>query len=227
MNLELNEVLARNKDSFGLVIGLDYRNERTVVFDLSEDNKKLSKIDLGNPQEFENYLLEILKRQDAEIGIGKYAEDRTIYKHSKLFGKERTVHLGVDLWVKAGIPVFAPLNGKVHSFADNNQDGDYGPTIIIEHTLEGCEFYTLYGHLSRNSLQCLQKGKEVKKGQLIGYIGNYPENGNWPPHLHFEIITDMLGREGDFFGVASQDEQGYYLNLCPNPNLILGISVLD
>ena len=45
----------------------------------------------------------------------------------------RTIHLGMDLFIQEGSPVFAPLDGIVHSFANNNRKHDYGPTIILEH----------------------------------------------------------------------------------------------
>jgi murein DD-endopeptidase MepM/ murein hydrolase activator NlpD len=147
-----------------------------------------------------------------------------IYHRSNHFkGEEpRTIHLGVDIWTEAGTPVFAPLSGKVHSFRDNAGFGDYGPTIILEHLLDDTLFYTLYGHLSRASLAGLHQGQLFEKGAVLGEIGPYPENGDWPPHLHFQIITDMLGMEGDFPGVASVSKRNFYLSICPDPMLILG-----
>ncbi|MEP6913389.1 MAG: response regulator, partial [bacterium] len=46
-------------------------------------------------------------------------------------------------------------------------------------------------------------------------------NGDWPPHLHFQIIEDMRVHEGDYPGVCSISERAKYLNNCPNPDLIL------
>jgi len=57
------------------------------------------------------------------------------------------------LFAPAGTPVFAPLGGVVHAFADNSAPLDYGPVIILRHDVNGVTFYTLYGHLSRASLQ--------------------------------------------------------------------------
>ena len=54
-------------------------------------------------------------------------------------------------------------------------------------------FYTLYGHLSRDSLDGLSPGKPVRRGERIAYIGTHEVNGGWPPHLHLQIIGDMLG----------------------------------
>jgi 4-aminobutyrate aminotransferase-like enzyme len=88
-------------------------------------------------------------------------------------------------------------------------------------------FYTLYGHLSRNSLAGLRQGKVLKKGEKVGWIGTSSENGGWPPHLHLQIITDLLGLTGDFPGVALPGQRELWLSLCPDPNLILDIPEID
>ena len=84
-------------------------------------------------------------------------------------------------------------------------------------------WYTLYGHLSRDSLTGLRTGQRIKAGQEIGRIGPHPENGDWAPHLHFQLMTDLLGREGDFPGVAPPSQREVWLSLSPDPNLVLGI----
>ena len=88
------------------------------------------------------------------------------------------------------------------------------------------EWYTLYGHLSRDSLAELRPGQRIAAGEEIGRIGPYPENGDWAPHLHFQLITDLLGREGDFPGVAPPSQRRVWLSLSPDPNLVLGIPEL-
>ena len=133
----------------------------------------------------------------------------------------RRLHLGVDIWGPAGTKVMAPLNGIVHSFAFNNNDSDYGATIILTHHLDGVGFHTLYGHLSLNSLKNLHEGQLVSKGEVIGEFGMRFENGNWPPHLHFQIIADMQGWRGDYPGVCRFSERMQWLANCPDPNIIL------
>jgi 4-aminobutyrate aminotransferase-like enzyme len=63
----------------------------------------------------------------------------------------------------------------------------------------------------------------VGRGQRIGRIGSPPGNGDWPPHLHFQVVTDLLGRRGDFPGVAPASRRNVWLSLCPDPNLVLRI----
>ena len=133
----------------------------------------------------------------------------------------RRLHLGVDIWGPAGTKVMAPLGGIVHSFAFNNNDSDYGATIILTHHLDGIGFHTLYGHLSLNSLKNLYEGQPVTKGEVIAEFGMRFENGNWPPHLHFQIIADMQGWRGDYPGVCRFSERMQWLAACPDPNIIL------
>lgn len=156
--------------------------------------------------------------------MGGYGEERNIYDQSPLFAQEaRCIHLGVDLTLKPMTPLLAPLDGQIHSFQNNDQPFDYGPTIILEHDLgDNIRFYTLYGHLSTSSLNDLTVGKVIRKGGLVGYVGKKSENGGWNPHLHFQIISDMENKQGDYPGVASKAEAYDMLHRCPDPQLILG-----
>jgi len=58
------------------------------------------------------------------------------------------------------------------------------------------------------------------RGELIGITGNYPENGNWVPHLHFQCMLSTLGYSDDFPGVAYYRELDVWASLCPDPNLV-------
>jgi peptidoglycan LD-endopeptidase LytH len=133
----------------------------------------------------------------------------------------RRLHLGVDIWGPAGTKVMAPLPGIVHSFAFNNNDSDYGATLILTHNLDGTGFHTLYGHISLNSIKNLYEGQRISKGEVIAEFGMRYENGNWPPHLHFQLIADMQDWKGDYPGVCRFSERQQWLDGCPDPNLIL------
>ena len=201
------------------------RIDEFVRIDLSQTNEALKKLDTSNSEAFSEYVDQFLINNKAEVAIGGYNEARNIYKRSKNFNSkeldERFIHLGIDLWTKAGTPVYAPLNGQIHSFKNNLGEGNYGPTIILEHKLQDHIFYTLYGHLTVESLRGLQVGTMVNSGEEFAAIGNYPENGDYPPHLHFQVIQDMKGMVGDFPGVTSLAKQKEDLQNCLDPNLIL------
>ncbi|HUP91177.1 MAG TPA: peptidoglycan DD-metalloendopeptidase family protein [Solimonas sp.] len=166
----------------------------------------------------------------AGYAAGGYAEDRPLYRMSPLFGAggpdARTLHLGIDLWLPAGTEVRAMLDGTIHSTADNATFGDYGPTVVLAHEIEGLSFHTLHGHLTRRSLAGLEAGQRVRAGQRIGWLGEPHENVGWPPHLHFQVIRDMDGRRGDYPGVCVPRERSEWLERCPEPNLLLRIAAL-
>ncbi|TLV00061.1 peptidoglycan DD-metalloendopeptidase family protein [Dyadobacter luticola] len=195
--------------------------------DFTANNLDLVNRNLTETTDFADYVFKEMLADNTAIGIGGYGEDRIIYRQRKHFSQDlenpRSIHLGTDIWAAAGEPIYAPLDGIVHSFAFNDHYGDYGPTIILQHELAGITFFTLYGHLSLASLTGLHKGKTFKAGQPLATIGPYPENGDWPQHLHFQVIKDMGHYIGDFPGVSSTQDLAHYLALCPDPNLILRI----
>ena len=124
----------------------------------------------------------------------------------------------------AGTEVCAPLDGVVHSFANNAAPFDYGPCIVLEHRVEDdlgeLRFFTLYGHLSLESLVGLRPGTLFRKGEPLATLGDFPVNGNWPPHLHLQLVLDMLDGSGDFIGSCLPSERPLWLSLCPDPNLV-------
>jgi murein DD-endopeptidase MepM/ murein hydrolase activator NlpD len=167
-----------------------------------------------------------LAKTSSQPSYGGYGEDRSVYTQ-ELFapaGEEpRTIHLGLDIFAPHGTEVFTPLPGRVHSSKVNDRPGDYGPTIILEHSIHGGQFYTLYGHLSRESLKGLKPGAAFMAGEAIASLGTRNENGGWPPHLHFQIILDLKGMRGDYPGVCKRSEREQWLAICPDPRPLLGL----
>lgn len=201
--------------------------KKVVSLDLS-----VGSLVLGNNSEFETEqhfvrkISRMLEDEDAEIGVGGYREVRPFYSTDAYALQSnngpvwRTVHLGYDIWANALTPVFAIADGIVHSYADNDAERDYGATIILEHQVnEKLTFYSLYGHLSKNSLIGLYQGKKIKGGQHLAWLGHPHENGHWPPHLHLQLMLDMVGNEGDFPGVALPEEEKIWASICP-PSII-------
>ncbi|MFZ1792672.1 MAG: aminotransferase class III-fold pyridoxal phosphate-dependent enzyme [Anaerolineae bacterium] len=239
--------LAVHADGFASVVKPDLRRDPITVLDLS-----VGSLDMPLPDEidttakFTRKLFAQLDEAGVVAGIGRYDEPRLIYANDDFMtigenGKEyRTLHVALDVFMPAGAEVFAPLDGVVHSFQDNTARLDYGPCIILEHRVETEDggrktggnavsglpspvFYTLYGHLSRESLEGLRVGQKISKGQRIAWMGDYPINGDWPPHLHFQVITDLLDYAGTYPGVARPSDRAVWQSLCPNPNLICQI----
>ena len=96
------------------------------------------------------------------------------------FTKARKMHKGMDFTAPRGTPIYASGDGKV-TRADNRSSG-YGKHIRIDH---GYGYLSLYAHLSKYNVS---KGQKVKRGDLIGFIGN--TGRSQAPHLHYEVWKD-------------------------------------
>lgn len=226
----LNNLLLKKSDQFYSVTAFDAGRDKIIAFDFTEKNEGLKKIDLQNIEEFSNYITDELKANHAKFGFGGYDELRVLYKRSSLFDEgnaeePRRLHLGIDIWGDEGTEIFAPLDGFVHSYAFNNKYGDYGATIILSHHIDEVEFFTLYGHLSLADIQNLKEGQEIKRGQKFAHFGKPADNGQWPPHLHFQIIHNLSGYKGDYPGVCKLSEKEKYLANCPDPDIILQLGI--
>lgn len=221
----LNQVLELHQSEFKQVVDFNPAKDKLCRFDFTAANQEIDEAIFKDTATFSNYINHKLQTSGAKFGIGGYNESRTLYRRSELFNGDepRTIHLGVDIWGAAGTSVYTPLGGSVHSFAYNNSFGDYGATIILQHQLDAIIFYTLYGHLSHANLLHLKEGKYISRGELLGQFGQPEENGNWPPHLHFQVIRDMRIRKGDYPGVCAASERESYLSNCPDPDLILNM----
>lgn len=204
---------------------LNYDIPKYTLIDLSINNKELNNLNINNPTKCQNYIDTVLERTSASVAYGGYLEKRNLYSGNPNFSStgnaERNIHLGIDFWSRAGTKVMIPVNGKVHSFKNNAVIGDYGPTIILKHEVNGFHFHTLYGHLSVESIENLNEGKEFKKGAILGTLGSTAINVNYAPHLHFQIIIDIADRQGDYPGVCSEVDLEFYAKNCPDPNLLL------
>ncbi|UCH23150.1 MAG: aminotransferase class III-fold pyridoxal phosphate-dependent enzyme [Deltaproteobacteria bacterium] len=224
--------LKRQSHKFASPVDDNLRAEKQLVFDLSVGSPLVAVGDeLSDTPTRSKRLFEQMKAANLKVGIGRYDEARLVYTAGQFetqtdeMPERRTIHLGIDLYKKSGSQVYAPLDGSVHSFKNNTLDLDYGPTIILEHQTDaGDRFCTLYGHLSPDSLVGLESGMPVAKGKPFARIGEPETNGGWPPHLHFQIITDMLGEAGNFPGVARPSERNIWKSISPDPNIMLGIA---
>lgn len=222
---ELEAILSQQSDVRVIDASIPYTNY--VPLDLSVNSIELKDYKPKTADEYEVFITNYLAKNNAQVAYGGYLEKRNLYERSSIFNSskatERNIHIGLDLWVNAHTPVLAALDGVVHSLNNNNNLGDYGPTIILKHMLNKCEFYSLYGHLSLESLDLLEIGQTVKKGTKIATLGDATVNGDYAPHLHFQLIEDIQDYIGDYPGVCSENDLEFYKKNCPNPNLLLKI----
>ncbi|HEY2460297.1 MAG TPA: aminotransferase class III-fold pyridoxal phosphate-dependent enzyme [Candidatus Acidoferrum sp.] len=251
--IAVEKFLAANASSAASVLDVDLHSAPSLVFDLSVGSAFLpSDLTAASALKFSEKIFAEIKCNAVKVGIGRYDEPRLLYS-SPLFaarekqqatavpGERRTIHLGVDLFVAPGSSVRAPLDGTVYTFADNAAVLDYGPMVILRHEIKsqsdastaelsaaarlerGDEFFTLYGHLSKATLSNLRAGQKFPRGEKFAEIGEITENGGWPPHLHFQIIADLLELDKDFPGVAAASQRAIWKSLSPDPNLLLRI----
>jgi murein DD-endopeptidase MepM/ murein hydrolase activator NlpD len=210
------------------IMGEKLTATNTLKLNFTEENHELKSVDLAKTEIFNQYVFDQLNQKNKKYGIGGYLEKRAIYRRSEVFATAdsdfRNIHLGVDIWTKSGIPIFAPLDGKVHSFQDNAGFGNYGPTIILEHDLVGTKLFSLFGHLFQKDLEKFEIGQKFKAGEKLCHVGPFPENGDWPPHLHFQLMWDLGENWGDYPGVAAEKDLEFFKNNCPDPNLIIQFS---
>jgi 4-aminobutyrate aminotransferase-like enzyme/Ser/Thr protein kinase RdoA (MazF antagonist) len=223
--------LRANTGAVASILDTDLRTAPSIVFDLSVGSTFLG----ADPAAAETSTLtekifSEMKRAGVSVGIGRYDEPRLLYT-SPLFGatsdraqERRTIHLGIDLFVEPGTSLRAPLDGVVHIVANKAAPLDYGPLVILRHeTSDGEEFFSLYGHLTKETLSGLKVGQRVARGQSFARVGSAQENGGWTPHVHFQIILDLLELGADFPGVAYASQRSVWTGLSPDPNLLLGI----
>jgi murein DD-endopeptidase MepM/ murein hydrolase activator NlpD len=195
-----------------------------INIDLTRNNPFLESVNLDNRHDFELFINNFILQKNVKAAIGGYLEDRVIYRRSSHFtGTDalRSIHLGIDIWLPENTEVYAPLPGIIHSYGINDNYADYGGTLILQHLHENVNFWTLYGHISHDSLDGKMVGDRIAAGDLIARLGSWDENGNWPPHLHFQAILDMMNYAGDFPGVCALNDKDAFSQICPDPSPLI------
>lgn len=198
--------------------------ESYVPLDLSESNPALKGLDISDPDVCQTYIDKVIRDSGGSVAYGGYLEKRNLYDSPRFVQRAsylRDIHLALDFWAPAGTTIHSPLESTLHSFANNADPGNYGPTIVLEHRVEDFTFFTLYGHLSLDSLSGLTPGMSFQPGEKLAKLGDAAINGGYAPHLHFQIILDLQGFTGDYPGVCAEHEIEFFKKNCPDPNLLL------
>ncbi|WP_405565377.1 peptidoglycan DD-metalloendopeptidase family protein [Polaribacter sp. Asnod6-C07] len=201
--------------------------QKTALYpiDLSINNSTVkTEAEFNNPTFFEAQLLAIQNKNPEKIIAGGYLEKRALYTsdiyNAENSSEKRNIHLGVDFWLPENTAVHAILDGEIVCAIHQKDLKGYGGFIILKHQFQKLKFYTLYGHLSEESILKFNLNDVIKAGEKIGDLGNYNENGEWVPHLHFQVILSLLKYKNDFPGVVLESELDYWKKICPNPNLL-------
>ncbi len=221
--------LERNAHDFARVLKPSLAKPKVLALDLTAAGPDAGAWTTLDAAGAERLIEERVAQAGADFAIGLYAEDRIIYKgdayETPTAGQRRTIHLGIDVFAPAHEPVHAPFAGAVAFIHDDAVEFGFGPTVLLEHrTEEGDIFWTLYGHLSRQSVARLAVGQAVAGGEAFCSLGEASENGNWSPHLHFQIVTDHLGLGARMHGVGVGDQWQVWRAISPDPSVVFGFS---
>lgn len=205
---------------FKFIIDPQYSSQDYFPIDLSIRNSFWDQNDVSDIPTMDQFLEKQRAKTGKFIAHGGYKEQRALYRKSARFqdGYVRDVHMGIDLWAPARTSIHAIMDGKIHSFADNDDAGNYGPTLILEHDVDGKKLYSLYGHLSKSDMQDWEVGVRFRESEQIATLGNPSENGGYSPHLHFQIMTTMQNYRGDFPGVLAESDLNKYSEIILDPN---------
>lgn len=103
--------------------------------------------------------------------------------------KTTRFHAGLDFTAPIGVPIYATADGTVKEAGFST--GGYGNHVVINH---GYGYQTLYGHMSRIAVR---SGQAVKRGQVIGYVGNSGKSTG--AHLHYEVIKNGTALDPVYF----------------------------
>lgn len=198
------------------VVGDKYSIKDFYHIDLSLHNEALRELD--SQTQLTEYINTRTHQAEKSIAYGGYGEERDFYLKSPLFsGERRTLHLGIDVWLPIGHPVYAATSGQIYGKAYNRQFLDYGYTVILKHIVNDKVLFALYGHLSEQDFDVLNVGDTVDPGDIIAYVGDASQNGGWAPHLHFQLIKNIEDYQSDYPGVCHISQREKYLKNCPDP----------
>ena len=212
------------------VLPLDLRRAGRVVISLADGAPATRFTD---PVESWDWMRAQMDAVEAAVVVGRYDEDRSCYAGEQFHTdapEPRSVHTGIDLFIGEGTTVHAMLPGTVETVVDNDMAYDYGPTVVLRHlTGDGTPFWVLYGHLSRATLTFVRQGQQVAAGDVVGFIGDHTVNGGWAPHVHVQIMTDLMadpevGFDGNFEGAGEPSRMAIWKSIVPDANLLIRLA---
>ncbi|MFA5902736.1 MAG: peptidoglycan DD-metalloendopeptidase family protein [Desulfobacula sp.] len=189
-----------------------------LVVNLSPGSSLFDLVDIHDQQAFQKLLDEWMKDRHT-FGLASYLENREtiLSRYPQMKKEKRFFHLGLDIIVALGTPLFAPLDGTVAVSGYEAGDKNYGAHVLLKHESPYFEtFYSFYGHLNREKLPAA--GQAFTAGEPFAYIGDFHENGNWFYHTHLQIITQKGIDKGYLSkGYCAANDLAEINDLCPSP----------
>ncbi len=188
------------------------------IADLSGAGRLFGAVDRRDQQEFQR-VLEHTMGTEYSWGVGAYLENRAtlLADCPQMVAEQRFIHLGLDIIVPLGTPLYAPLNSTVAESGYESGEGNYGGFVMLRHDSPHFQsFYSFYGHLRRSSLPAIVQ--TFAAGEPFAEIGDFNENGNWFHHTHLQVIT-AKGLDNGYIakGYCSERDLAQMDSLCPSP----------
>jgi murein DD-endopeptidase MepM/ murein hydrolase activator NlpD len=174
-----------NNNGFRNLAG--YESTEAII----QTKERLSRIEnvMVNQSKSYDEILQLVQRQDmmlACLPAIQPVDNKDLKRIASGFGfrihpiyRVAKMHTGLDFTADIGTEIYATGDGIVK--APSGGSG-YGLHIVLDH---GFGYQTLYGHMSR---MAVRPGEKVKRGQIIGYVGNTGLSSG--PHLHYEVIKN-------------------------------------
>ncbi len=214
------------------LLGVAWSQLRTFALDLSVGSDLVGSADAGaGPERFDRLIRRDVDGDPDAVAVGGYGEARLLYTAPEFADARRPLGRAAH---------GAPRHRRVDPCRHRAARAARGPRAPGERQrrcrsttarwwcsstrpARARPFYSLYGHLAPETLTHLEVGQHVEAGDVVGWIGAPPRNGDWAPHVHVQVILDLLDLGVDYPGVARPSQRDVYLALSPDPALLLGL----
>lgn len=189
-----------------------------LVVDMSNTSSIFDNMDVRDQKELQRRIDQMMAGKFS-WGVSSYLENRELVLSQcpQMVEEQRFYHLGLDIIVPLGTPLYSPLDATVaHSGYEEGQ-GNYGGHVMLAHESSHFEtFYSFYGHLNREKLP--KTGAKIPAGDLFAYIGDFHENGDWFYHTHLQVLTEKAVALGYISkGYCAAQDLAVMDTLCPSP----------
>jgi peptidoglycan LD-endopeptidase LytH len=167
-----------------------------LIFDFSPANQRVAEYLTDDYDRFQGQIFGELKASGKSWGLGNYLEDRSglLQRFPQMIEEGRVIHAGLDIIVRVGKALHAPLDATVHATGVDAGLGNYGGYVVLRHEFESVRFFSFYGHL--NSAFQVEAGQELLAGAAFGQTGERADTGHWFSHTHLQILTERAIDEG-------------------------------
>ncbi len=199
-------------------------DSKEIVVDLKENVDKLRRKMYIQSKSYDEIaeLAESKEKLFAAIPAIQPVSNKELIRLASGFGyrthpvyKVRKMHTGIDFSAPLGTPIYATADGTI--IKTQVRFSGYGKVLEIDH---GFGYKTRYAHMQEFAVQ---RGQKVKRGQIIGYVGN--TGMSTAPHLHYEVLKndEQINPVHYFFNDLDADEYEKVIELASIENQSLGM----